>query len=413
MTLVPQQRPRPATGPEIPAATRRVGQARGKHRVRWVVAWMVVGLLVVVHVGGGWYFANQIDSSALRSNPATGVPVYDDAEVVAVSGDSVTLRRGPDAAASFEAVGWYGFAWPGGRGTLEGGTVNADGSVTRRLVIDSGAGPVAGQMAALDRSIRIGPGTELDHWGVSIAGLPAWYYQPVESANDTVAIFVHAQDRTRLDGLNFVRAAAPLLPNFLFITYRNDVGAPNDPSGRLQYGKTEWRDLDAAVQWAKGQGAREIILVGQSMGGAIIAAFMENSPQRDDVSGLVLDAPALSLSEMVTHAARSALPGGLGVPPSVTWSAKQLASLRFGADWSATDYLDDTSWVTVPTLVIHGTADPTVPLSLSRRLRDARPDLVQLEEFPTALHAESWNSDHQRYSNAVVGLFLRVAESGR
>lgn len=413
MILVPQQRPRPATGPETPAGGRAGGPARGRHRVRWVVAWIVVGLLVVVHVGGGWYFAAQIDSSVLRSNPATGIPVYDDAEVVAVSGDSVTLRRGPDAAANFDAAGRYGLAWPGGTGTVEGATVNADDTVTRQLSVHfGGVAPVPGQMAALDRSIRFGPGIGIGQQEVTIAGLPAWYYEPTE-LNDTIAIFVHGQNGTRFDGWRFATAAGSSLANVLVITYRNDVGAPKDESGRLQYGKTEWRDLDAAVQWAKGQGARRIVLAGQSMGGAIVAAFMENSPRRDDVSGLVLDAPALSLSEMVTYGSRNALPGGVGLPPTVTWSAKQFASLRFDADWSATDYLDDTSWVGVPTLVIHGAADPTIPVSLSRRLRDAKPDLVRLEEFPGALHAESWNSDPERYRAAVVDLFIRTAESGR
>lgn len=68
--------------------------------------------------------------------------------------------------------------------------------------------------------------------------------------------------------------------------------------------------------------------------------------------------------------------------------------------------MSDSSWVRVPTLVLHGTADPSVPVDLARRLRAARPDRVQLEEFPGALHAESWNFDSVRY-DALVGAFLR------
>jgi uncharacterized protein len=41
---------------------------------------------------------------------------------------------------------------------------------------------------------------------------------------------------------------------------------------------------------------------------------------------------------------------------------------------------------------------PTIPT----RLRDARPDLVTLVEFPGALHAESWNADRARWNDAVV-----------
>lgn len=188
----------------------------------------------------------------------------------------------------------------------------------------------------------------------------------------------------------------------LDITYRNDAGAPKDESGRLQYGATEWRDLDAAVQWASQHGAKDIVLAGQSMGGAVVAAFMENSPRRNAITGLVLDAPALSLADMVSYATRDMLPGGYAVPASVVWTAEQIASLRFGIDWSAIDYVDDTTWVTVPTLILHGTADPSVPVDLSRKLHDAEPDLVRLEEFPAALHLESRNVEPEGPASTSV-----------
>jgi uncharacterized protein len=97
----------------------------------------------------------------------------------------------------------------------------------------------------------------------------------------------------------------------------------------------------------------------------------------------------LSLSDMVTYGARSALPGGLGLPASVIWSARQIATMRYGVDWSAVDYLDNSSWLRVPTLLIHGAADPVSPLTVSQRRRDAKPQRVTLEVFPKALHAES------------------------
>ncbi len=194
----------------------------------------------------------------------------------------------------------------------------------------------------------------------------------------------------------------------LDITYRNDVGAPDDPSGRLQYGATEWQDLDAAVTWATQNGADDVVLVGQSMGGGVVASFLENSQQADVVSRVVLDAPMLSLGEAVAYGARDALPGGWAVPAPVIWAAEQLTSLRYGVDWSAVDYLDDTSWVRVPTLVVHGTGDPRVPVTLSQQLAAAEPELVTLETFPDAQHVESWNFDRARYTD-LVGSFLDTA----
>ena len=410
MTTVPQQRP--ATGPANagPQPGPPVGTPRRRRRVWWAIAWVAVGLLVLVHLGGGWYLSGRIDSSALASTPATGVPVYDDAQVTAITGDTVTLRRGPDAAENFEAPGAYGLAWQGGTGFIEAGSVNADGTVTRPFVLDTGARPTVGQLAAIDRSYWFTPesATGQTPTTVMISGMPAWLFAPSAGVSpETMVIVVHGQNGTRLDGMRIARTAVDK-GEVLAITYRNDVGAPKDESGRLAYGATEWRDLDAAVQWAIQHGSKNIVLAGQSMGGAVVAAFMENSPRRSTISGLVLDAPALSLADMVSYGTRDMLPGDRAVPASVVWAGERIASLRYGVDWSAIDYVDDTAWVTAPTLVLHGTADPAVPVTLSRQLRDAEPDLVRLEEFPGALHVESWNFDRGRYDTLVATFIDKV-----
>ena len=103
------------------------------------------------------------------------------------------------------------------------------------------------------------------------------------------------------------------------------------------------------------------------MGGGVVAAFLENSPQAAGVSRVVLDAPMLSLGQVVDNGARTVMPvTGGAVPTPVIWAAEQIASLRFGLDWSAVDYLDETAWVGVPTLVVHGLDDPTVPATCPR-----------------------------------------------
>jgi hypothetical protein len=44
---------------------------------------------------------------------------------------------------------------------------------------------------------------------------------------------------------------------------------------------------------------------------------------------------------------------------------------------------------------------PVISLTVSQRRRDAKPQLVTLEVFPKALHAESWNVDRVRYTSVV------------
>lgn len=427
-TLPAPHKPHPESQ-ESPAT--EAPHRRGRLWRRMLTALVLTAL--VVFLAGGWYFSGRIESGALASTPAAYLPGYDDVEVVSVTEDPtdtvlmpkgvITLRKGPDVSANFASPGSYALAWDGGTGHVGPATLNADGTVTRDLTVVTCNYPEAGQLAALDRSYWVGDpptglGLTLKVSGssslqrVTIGTNPAWYFTGRDATltPDTVVVVVHGQNGNRLDGLRIVDVLSwenaqigdPVgdLP-VLVVSYRNDVGAQPDPSGRLQYGQTEWQDLDQAVGWVLDQGARRVVLVGQSMGAAVVAAFLENSQRADSVSGVVLDSPQLSLDETVRYGAREALPGGRPVPEPVLWLAQRLASLRFGVDWTATDYLDDTSWLRVPTLLLHGTADPTVPVTTARRLAQSKPDLVELVEFPAALHVESWNFDREHYETVL------------
>jgi uncharacterized protein len=375
----------------------------------------VAGVLVVLLVlfgAAAWYFSGRIHSGALESTPSSFPPAYEAVRVVAVNSDELTLEAGPSADVNWDAPAVFGLAWDGGTGMVSPAFRNADGTVTRELVdLTSGTTPKVGQLAALERAYWLGdPAVSFDprtigypHTEVTFGnGYPAWYFGPPSGTEGTsrMAIFVHGQNGSRSDGLRVTEAISTIVP-VLDITYRNDVGAPSDGTGLLHYGATEWQDLDAAVTWARSHGATDLILVGQSMGGGIVASFMENSAQTDVVSKIVLDAPMLSLPDAVEYGSRTAMPGGNAVPAPLLWAAERVAALRYGVDWSAVDYLDDTSWVTTPTLVIHGTADPRVPVRQSVALKAAEPELVTLKAFPGALHTEAWNFDRQRYAELL------------
>ncbi len=395
--------------PEKPSARTPIRTpAQPRRRRRWLrgLVVTVVILLLVVFAGGSWYVSGMIESGALKSNPATAIPGYDDVQVVAITSNGVTLKKGPDAGDNFDAPAKFAMAWEGGYGQIGPATVNTDGTVTRSLDVIEGTAPTVNQLAGLERSYWLSDFTaELGEpkQDVTIGEFPAWYFENGVTDPTTIAVYVHGRDGIRENGLRFVDAVRDLNLPVLVITYRNDLGTPKDPSGYLGFGKTEWVDLDAAVAWALDKGANDIVLVGQSMGGGIVAAFLENSARADAVSKVVLDAPMLSLPMSVDYGARTALPGGLGVPAPILWGAKQVASWRFGVDWAAIDYLDDTSWLKVPALVTHGTADPTVPVTVSETFARLEPDLVVLHQFTGALHTESWNLDSARWNAEVAG----------
>jgi uncharacterized protein len=114
---------------------------------------------------------------------------------------------------------------------------------------------------------------------------------------------------------------------------------------------------------------------------------------------VVLDAPMLDLHAAVDYQVRRHCAPVIrrALAPFV-WTAERIASVRFGVDWSAINYLDETTWLKVPALVTHGEDDMRVPVSMSATLKGLQPSLVTFERFPGAGHLESWNIDRARYT---------------
>jgi alpha-beta hydrolase superfamily lysophospholipase len=256
-----------------------------------------------------------------------------------------------------------------------------------------------------DPSIALGQSVTPVEYTSTVGNIPAWF---VAGTSDTWAILVHGWTASRTEMLRMMRVTVQAGLPSLDISYRNDKGAPADPSHRYQFGRTEWHDLDAAVQYAQSHGAHAVVLIGASMGGGIVASFMQHSSRAGIVTALVLDAPMLSLSRAVNLAAsRKSLPLlGLRVPYSLTWTAKQIAAARYDINWSSVDYLRDTSWDRVPTLLFHGDADTRVPISGSKALARAKPDRVTFVIVPDAAHLECWNRNASRY-DSMLGEFVR------
>lgn len=370
----------------------------------------LVAFLLVFHLGGGWYFAGVIHDRALSGEQRRASTDFaPDLEVAAVTTDTIVLRPGEgDGPASLDVDGAYGLRWDGGYGRV--GDVleaNADG-VARTFSVVTGDAPAPGDGAQLDA--RAYP--DIDHVmfsgggyeDVSIEGAlgtyPAWY---VAGDDDTWVIVVHGNSMSRMDNVRFLPSLEAAGYPTLTITYRNDTGAPEDPSGLLRYGLTEWEDLDAAVRYALDAGAADVALFGDSMGGGVIAAFLQRSDLAPYVEAVLFDAPMLDFSATVDdNASREPLVGPITVPPTLTGTAKRLAAWRYDVDWEALDYLDDPSIFDVPILVFHGEQDTTIPIATSEALALQHPDTVTFVACPGAEHIECWNVDPQAMQERIV-----------
>lgn len=315
----------------------------------------------------------------------------------------------------------YGLVWDGGHGEVHGAPLASSGSdterteVTRSFRVTGGDPPAVGEPVGVDRDVyppgadpgeALGRDVQEVEYTSPAGRFGAWY---VPGRGGEWVIFTHgALGSDRSEALRAMRTTTRLGLPSLAIEYRNDDDVPSDDTGRYQYGRTEWRDLEGAVKYALQHGATGVTLVGYSMGGAITAAFLERSPLASEVARVVLDSPMLDLQETVEHAAAQLELPLVGAPSkSLVWVAEQVAAARYDLDWEAVDYLDDPSWVVVPTLVFHGTDDVRVPPASAARLSDSMPELVSLVKVDGAGHVESWNADPRGYDRQLAAFLSR------
>lgn len=240
-----------------------------------------------------------------------------------------------------------------------------------------------------------------------LGSMDAWH---LPASGSTWVIHVH--------GLN----ATPAEPEVLFapiqdagypqlsITYRNDEGQPADPSGYFQYGATEWEDVLAASEYAKANGADELVYIGYSTGAAHILSYAFRH-DFDEIAGLVTDSANIDIGATVDYRGSleelPVLP--LPVPPTMTWVAKFLTSLRIDINWKSLDYIDKaTRSLRVPVLAIHGTADESIPPAQSIDLAEAQPDLVELYLVEGAGHVQSFDVDYDGYLSRLLAFLGEV-----
>lgn len=231
---------------------------------------------------------------------------------------------------------------------------------------------------------------------------PAWR---VDGDLSTWAIHIHGLGSSRAATLRGAQVAAELGFTSVVVSYRNDGEGPTVGNGRSMLGEAEAEDIEEAIGYAVRRGAERIVLFGWSMGAAIALQIAHRSDYAHLVAGLVLDSPVLDWVEVITaNCKRAGIPHGAGLL-AVPWlSVRPLARL---VGLPARVPIRDFDWVTraedlsVPTLILHGSRDNSVPISVSSVFSARRKDLVQLETFDAG-HTMAWNADSERWKSAVT-----------
>ncbi|TFD63746.1 alpha/beta hydrolase [Cryobacterium sp. Hb1] len=369
----------------------------------WALAGVVVGSGVAL-AGVGLAIARRLTAPVsgrryeltIRALENTG-----ERPVVTLDRTSATAGHG-DYCLILENGGWV---------RLAPGVENRGPSLVGREVVgESGPGVAAGQRASwsgiyFQNPADAGlPSTDVEIQ-TDVGPAPAWLIPPGDAPSTTWAIHIHGLGSTRAGTLRGVQVASEVGLTSLVVTYRNDGEGPRVGTERSELGAAEVDDVRAAVNYARENGARSIILFGWSMGAAIALQLVADPKVRGIVTGLVLDSPILDwVATLKANCARSGLPawaGALGIPWLNFRPLARLVGLANPIDLRRFDWIARAGELTVPTLILNGTLDTSSPFELAKRLRARRPDIVDLQAYE-ADHTMSWNSDRERWRTVLA-----------
>lgn len=185
--------------------------------------------------------------------------------------------------------------------------------------------------------------------------------------------------------------------NVLLFDYR---GCGESDFGQQSLAHNELRDARAAVRYARERlPDGKLGVIGYSMGAAIAIRLAAETPE---IAAVVADSPFATMRDVVAFAyQRRRLPAR-----PIVDLADVVTRWRYGYPFQAVRPLDVVGQIAPrPLLLIHGTADQTIPVEHSHRLYEAAGEPKQLWIFEGAAHCAGYFIDRPAYVGRVVQFF--------
>lgn len=299
---------------------------------------------------------------------------------------------------------------------------HSDGSVSRRLVFAVGeelSGSASFERAAFPRELGLCAeafdGLAESYSPVPYGGMSRWVLGP---GRTRVVVGVHGRGMSPSEML---RLASPALGSgwgWCSVSYRGDGFSPDSPAPQLGWGEAE--DVLWHLASLASEGVQEVVLSGISYGGAVVANLLARYGQLDGglvrlsgvdaqlpvVSGLMLEAPALDWPLVVSSVA-----SGLRLPSFLGGPIVALARVRSRVDVESVRplrHIDASVFGAFPTLLMHGSSDRVVPVSVSDEVAVAVPSASYVRVAGGG-HADAFNRVPARYRAAVASWLSAAA----
>ena len=381
---------------------------------------LIIGLL-----GVGWYFSGLIYESGLNPEftETESVGTAEDRVVVeSITSKSIKLNVEEEQWGVMLENGIYGIIGQNGDAVI-GKILNTNGNIIERKLLQINGSLVTGDRISGSAGLLLDEKTGI----YKILGTSGWsgqatqgiytpksvvdieyediFYQSdigqfpaylTSSGDNGVVIFVHGF-RGDYSREVFAQLRAKDLMNMGFrsmiISYRNDRGLPKDPSGIFQYGVSEWKDIDAAIDEAR-KISENVVLWGISGGGGPVSSWIQNTDDISKVSGIIYEAPVISFWESVEVNGAARFPW---LPQGLFSYFKIVTELRYGVDFDSMDFRDAVINSDIPVLLFHGDDDEWVPVEMSDLIAESRNKNFTYIRSENVGHVTSWNADPENY----------------
>lgn len=224
--------------------------------------------------------------------------------------------------------------------------------------------------------------------------LQAWELLPATGRTKATVLHFHGNAQNRSAHFFFVHWLTERGFRVIAFDYRGYDGSSGTPSrsGLLEDGKT----AIAATCKAYAQEA-PVFLFAQSLGGAVALPALASLPA-SCIQGVILDSTFASYRDL----ARSKL-GSIWL----TWPLQYPLSYLVSDDLNP---IDAARHIDLPTLAIHGTADPVVPIEQGLPLYQALPQL-ELWTVPDSGHTEAIGDKRSPYREKLVTWLQKMVNS--
>lgn len=233
-----------------------------------------------------------------------------------------------------------------------------------------------------------------------VGDTPVWASPGLADGHPSEVVFVlaHGYGGTRATWNGLLKdlrkagidAVAPAMP-----------GQDASPDKTVGFGKKEARTIVECARWCRAKGAKRVVGLGISLGGA--ATWLASAEDPKALDGVISDASFALFSEAMDRTFSYRLPMGGVILRPVVWIAKSMS----GIDPSSIRPIDSAAaWKGRPALVIQGTADRLIVPSNGERLAEAAG--CSIWRVKGADHAQDYSTDPEGYARRVIEFAHRL-----